>query len=339
MRDIAYYYPAPFWHEGEVDGIKSLLLFFDEVAILLPDYMRARHRVADPSLAAPLEEMGLLRILEPKEWIDREMAEKLAEVIVDLLADGVFDGLPQSPYFAELSQSRMGYGADLELAEFLVDELRRRGLARPSEDGVSIPLHPVVRTTILVILGQLARGTGERRGLALHPATNSPTAARDLVETLSRQSMPSCDSVVKLDLEPVSLDLSLIPLDDVLQLREEHRDAHKEYMRSIRGFMLELGQIKDPKDRDAALLQRRQDIADMAHDNRRLMRRSVGKGLASWSLGVVGGLWSAATGDVFGLAVGALGLGTGLIPVPSRTVGAYSYLFAVTSAFGRSAQP
>ena len=216
MKETAYYYPAPYWVSEEGDWIKSLLLFFDEVAILLPDYMRGRHREADPSLAGPLEEQGLLRILEPKEWIDAEVAEKLAEVMVDLLAGGVFDRLPDARYFAELSQSRIGYGADLELAEFLTDELRQRGLARPSEDGVSIPLHPVVRTTILVILGQLARGAGERRGMVLHPATNRPAAASDLIEALSRESMPSCEGVVKLDLEPVTLDLSSIPLEEVL---------------------------------------------------------------------------------------------------------------------------
>ena len=143
MRETAYYYPAPYWSAEEGNWVKSLLLFFDEVAILLPDYMHGRHRAADPTLATPLEELGLLRILEPKEWIDNEMAEKLAETIVSLLADGVFDELPESSYFAELSQSRIGYGADVELAEFLVQELRTRGLAKPSEDGVSIPLHPV----------------------------------------------------------------------------------------------------------------------------------------------------------------------------------------------------
>jgi hypothetical protein len=334
LRDIAYYYPAPYWREREGDWIKSLLLFFDEVAILLPDYMRGRHRVADPSLAAPLEDQGLLRILEPTEWIDGDMAKKLAAVIGDLLVEGIFDGLPQTPYFAELSQSRMGYGADVELAGSLVEELRKRGLARSSEDGVSIPLHPVVRTTILVILGQLARGVGERRGLTLHPASDSPIAASDLVSTLSRELMPSCDNVVMLDLEPVSLDLSLIPLDDVLQLREEHRDAHREYMRSLRGFMVELGQIEDPVERESIILQRREHIADMAHENRRAIGRAVGKSVASWSLGIVGGVWSFATGDVLGAAVGTLGLLTGLVPVPSRTVGAYSYLFSVTSAFG-----
>ena len=338
LKDTAYYYPAPYWLAEEGDWIKSLLLFFDEVAILLPDYMRGRHRDADPSLAGPLEEQGLLRILEPNEWIDAEVAEKLAEIVVDLLAEGVFDRLPEARYFAELSQSRMGYSADVELAEFLVDELQQRGLARSSEDGVSIPLHPVVRTTILVILGQLARGAGHRRGMAVHPATNWAEAATDLLDALSRESMPSCEGVVKLDLEPVTLDLSTVPLEEVLQLREDHRDAHKAYMRSLRGFLVELGRISDPAEREAALLERSQEIADLAHDNRRSVGRSVGKSLASWSMGIAGGVWSAAAGDVLGAAVGALGLGTGLVPGSAGTVGAYSYLFAVTSAFGRRAE-
>ncbi len=337
MKDTAYYYPAPYWLAGEGDWIKSLLLFFDDVAILLPDYMLGRHRDADPSLAGPLEEQGLLRILEPKEWIDAEVAEKLSEIMVELLAGGVFDELPEEPYFAELSQSRMGYGADADLAEFLVDELRQRGLARQSEDSVSIPLHPVVRTAILVILGQLAREAGDRRGMAVHPTTDRPEAATDLLDALSREPMPSCAGVVKLDLEPVTLDLSTIPLEGVLKLREDHRKAHKAYMRSLRGFLVELGRVSDPAEREAALLERRQEIADLAHDNRRSVGRSVGKSLASWSMGIAGGVWSAAAGDILGATVGALGLGAGLVPGSGQTVGAYSYLFAVTSAFGRTA--
>ena len=76
MKETAYY-SAPYWLAEEGDWIKSLLLFFDDVAILLLNYMRGRHRDADPSLAGPLEEQGLLRILEPKEWIDAEVAERL----------------------------------------------------------------------------------------------------------------------------------------------------------------------------------------------------------------------------------------------------------------------
>lgn len=334
MKDTAYYYPAPYWMAEEGNWIKSLLLFFDDVAILLPDYMRGRHRDADPTLATPLEEQGLLNILDPKDWINTEVTEKLAEIMVYLLAEGVFDDLEESSYFAELSQSRLGYHADITLAEFLVDELEQRGLARPSEDGVSIPLHPTIRTTILVFLGQLVRSEGERHGIEIHPITSSPTAAMDLAEVLSRNSMPSCERVVKLDLETVTLDLSMIPLEEVLQLREEHKESHKSYMRSLRGFLYELGRLKDPAEREAELQKRRQEIADMAHDNQRTMTQSFGKNVASWSMGITGGAWSVGTGDVLGAALGILGLGSGLLPNREDVVGAYTYLFDVTSAFG-----
>ena len=105
----------------------------------------------------------------------------------------------------------MSYGVDFDLAEALVSELRAKGLAKPSEDGVSIPLHPTVRTAILVILSQLARSAGNKQNLSVHPATNDTRAVQDLIDTLSRDRMPSRDTVIAFDLEPVSLDLESVP--------------------------------------------------------------------------------------------------------------------------------
>lgn len=255
MSDTAYFYPAPYWTLRESEWIKSLLLFFDDIATLLPDYMYGRHVAADPVLAAPLEERGLLRVLEPKDWIDQETATRLADIIVDMLTNGVFDDLPATEYFAELSQSRIGYGADVDLASFLVEELQARGLAKPSEDGVSIPLHPTVRSTILVILGQLSRTIGQHRGMTIHPTTNHGPAVSDLIQTLSLQAMPSRQHVIQLDLEPVAFDLSPIPLDDVLQFRAEHYNSYRSYMRDLRRFMIELAEVTIPADREALLLE------------------------------------------------------------------------------------
>ena len=334
MTETAYYYPAPYWAWREGDWIKSLLLFFDDVAILLPDYMYGRHTDADPTLVEPLEERGLLRVLEPKNWVDQEITEKLAEIVVELLTTGAFDDLPRANYFAELSRSRIGYGADVDLAGFLVEELQAKGLARPSEDGVSIPLHPAVRTTILVILAQLARVAGAKHGMTIHPATNNFRAVTDLIETLSRETMPSRDNVINLDLEPVTFDLASIPLDDVLQFRTEHQDAHRAYMRDLRGFMCELAGIDNPNEREVGLLQRRQEIADKAHDIQRSTRMELGKNLASWSLGITGGVWSLTTGDLFGLALSAVGMILGAVPSNSKTVSAYSYIFDANRTFG-----
>lgn len=333
MTDTAYYYPAPHWMRRESGWIKSLLLFFDEVAILLPDYMHGRHTNADPTLVDPLEERGLLRVLEPKEWIDEETTQKLAEIVVELITNGAFEYITKADYFTELSQSRIGYGADAELAGFLVDELQSRGLARPSEDGVSIPLHPDVRTTILVILAQLSRLNGKKHGMTVHPATNERQAIMDLVKTLSRESMPSRDKVIKLDLEPVTFDLTSIPLDDVLEFRKEYQHAHRAYMRNLRGFMAELAEIDSLEEREKVLLERRQEIADAAHGLQRSTRRTLGKNLTSWSLGIAGAAWSAATGDPIGLALTAAGVISGLVPGHPKKVSAYSYLFDAHRTF------
>lgn len=336
--DVAYYYPAPYWDMHEGGWVKSLLLFFDKVSVLLPNYMYGQHHVADPVLAEPLEDQGLLEVLEPNKWVDKEIARSLAEAVSGLLANGVFDDLPKDAYFHELSQSRMGYGADVDLAESLVSELQAKGLAKPSEDGVSVPLHPAVRTTILVILAQLARSAGNKQNLSVHPATYDGRALRDLIDTLSRERMPSRDSVIAFDLEPVSFNMDSVPLDELLQFRAEHQVAHRAYMRDLRGFMAELADVSPPREREVLLLQRRQEIANAAHDLQRSTRTALGRNLPSWSFGLAGGAWSATTGDPFGLVLAALGLVSGILGstgAGSNRVSAYSYLFRVERTFAR----
>ena len=46
-RELAFYYPNPMWTNG--DWIKNLVLFFDGIALLVPDYMRERPEELDRS--------------------------------------------------------------------------------------------------------------------------------------------------------------------------------------------------------------------------------------------------------------------------------------------------
>lgn len=52
-KETAYCYPEPFWLISESHWLKSLRLFLDEVAILLPEYMRGREREANQVAAGP----------------------------------------------------------------------------------------------------------------------------------------------------------------------------------------------------------------------------------------------------------------------------------------------
>ena len=327
--DVAYYYPATFWHPDENGWIKSLLLFFDRISILLPGYMYGRPHVLNPALVEPLEDLHLLQILDPNDWVDDKMATELTEAMTGLLSNGVFDDLPDPRYFAELSQSRIGYGANVDLAEALVEELKARGLARDSEDGVSIPLHPTVRTTILVILGQLSRAIGPERGLNIHPATREREAIRDLISLLSMEKMPSRDHVIAFDLQTVSFDLDLIPLDEVIQFRQEHHTSYRAYMRNLRGFIDELSEV-DAGAREILLLERQQELEDAAHDIRRATRQAFRKNLPPMLLGIAGSAWALAAGDPVGLLLSGLGTAWGLAGGGQQEkVTAYSYLFSV----------
>ncbi len=203
---------------------------------------------------------------------------------------------------------------------------------------MSVPLQPTVRATILVILAQLARSAGTKQDLSIHPATNDGSALRDLIKTLSREGMPSRDRVIAFDLEPVSFDMDSVPLDELLQFRSEHQAAHRAYMRDLRGFMAELADVSRPEEREALLLQRRQEISDAAHDLQRSTRRALGRNLPSWSFGLAGGAWSVTTGDPLGLVFAALGLVSGVLGLKgsdSNKVAAYSYLFQAQRTFAR----
>lgn len=119
--------------------MKALLLFFDQIAILRPRYMSGIERLTDPVLAAPLLDMGLLKVLEPEVFVDQQMTEDLATAMVSLLTSGTFDDLDRSAHFHELSQSRVGWGADIGLATMLTEELVGQGLARPARTASRFP--------------------------------------------------------------------------------------------------------------------------------------------------------------------------------------------------------
>jgi hypothetical protein len=335
VPDLAYYYPETYWRGDETDAMKSLLLFFDGIAILLPQYMRGRETAADPVLAGPLQERGLLRILEPETFVDQEVTEALITAVTELVTTGAFDDLERPEYgYAELSRSRMGWDADVELSEMIIEELISRDLARPSEDGVSIPLHPTVRTTFLVLLSQLARDAGRRAGLGLHPATTSYRAMEDLIQVMSFHDTPSAGHVVAFDQEVVGLDLAAVPLDDILEFREHHGQAYRAYARNVRQQVIELG-LLEPHEREARLLDRREELAEQANDLRRTARRWWRTPSGSFAIGAAGAAWLAAgplhdpIGAILAFAGAALVAASG-----QQTATAYSYILDANRALG-----
>jgi hypothetical protein len=179
----------------------------------------------------------------------------------------------------------------------VLDQLQERGLARPSEDGVSVPLHPAVRAFVLVALPQLLRAPAEAAGYALQPATTQPRAVRALLDALELPGLPTAGHVVAADLEQVTLDLRSVPLDEVLDFRREHGAEHRAYARDLRHFVRDLATLNST-DREEAFADRQEDLADAAEQLRRLARTSWRRPLAGFGLGRVSNVLRAGAGIV-----------------------------------------
>jgi hypothetical protein len=329
-RDAAFYYPGIVWHD---DGwIKSLALFFDQIALLVPDYMRDRPHRLDPAIAEGLEQAGLLRILSPEQLIDKDASETLASGIADVLAGGALDRLPDAGPFQELSWSRMGGLGDAGLAQMLFEELQHRGLARQSEDGFSVPLHPVVRSLFLVLLAQILRDAGPRVGLDLSPATDRPEIQAALVQLLALPAPAhGAAEVVSFDLDFVGPDLSSVSIEDIVDFRGAHGREFQAYARRLREIVRDLGALEGGE-RSRALDERREEIREAGDALRSGAVREFGT-KASIGLGLVGGAVSAAHGSPFGDILSAASVGVGIAARPRTTITPYSYLFSARQHF------
>lgn len=336
LPELGFYYPGPVWRH--TDLMKNMILFFDGIALLVPDYMVDRVESSDPPLIAELRERGLLQILDPASLVDASATAALAAQLAEVIDAGSLDHLGSQPsVFAELSMSRMGWSGDSAVAEALYNQLAERGLARATEDGVSIPMHPLVRNLILVLLSQILRGTSMSRGLVLSPVTDSPEVQRVLEETLGLAPMPSAGHVVAADLEVVGIDLAPIGIDEALDFREEHGEAYRRYARDLRRVTRELS-LLPVDERSAVLRDREADLRDAAEGLRRTARERFGVGAhrVGLALGLACAAWAFIHGnDAIGAVLTGGSVLGGAVPVgDARVANAYSYLFDVRAAFG-----
>lgn len=192
MKDLAFYYPGHIWHD--TDQIKSMLLFFDGIGFLIPEYKKGEPERLDPVLAGPLREQNLLHYFVADEVIDSKTTKKLANTMADLISSGVLEPLAsENTAFHSLSMSRLGFGGNREIAEELFHNLKELGLAKDSEDGSSIPMHPLVRYLVLVLLAQMIREPSRKKGFDLAPITDRGRVMQSLSEILNLPSCPSQD--------------------------------------------------------------------------------------------------------------------------------------------------
>lgn len=350
LPKVAYYYPEPYWIDS--DWVKNLILFFDGVAVLVPDYMPEINREETRPIIAALKSKGLFHVLQPEQIVDEVVSEQLIAIMEELIEAGVLDNLPKNSPFAAISMSRMGFGGSELLAHRLLEKLVARGLALYASDGKSIPLQSSVRSLFLVVLTQILQSRGASLGYDLFPATDRPKFVDGLNHLLRHPQMPTAGHVVSFDMKELGVDLSSVPIDEVLSFRVENQIAYREYLLEVRRFVRELSVMQDGAERQLALIQRGIEIdergkAILAHAQK-VWRKPVafGLGLIGTGIGVGGattlagapptqaviaGLSASAIGGMFRMA-GAIVGGVGQEKKPD--LGCFSYMFKAKSAFG-----
>jgi hypothetical protein len=117
--------------------------------------------------------------------------------------------------------------------------------------------------------------------------------------------MPTAGHVVEADLRQVTLDLSSIPLDDVLDFRRIHGAAYRAYARDLRHFVRDMS-ILDEQARAQAMADRQEELAEAADNLLRTSRKAWTRPLLLVGLGIAGSAVSLAAGNLPAAAISAL---------------------------------
>ena len=331
--DVAFYYPGQYWLDP--DWAKNLILFFDGIAMLIPKYMEDYGSFDDYPIISSLKDQGLFHVIRPEENVGAEETKVLAKALVEIIDSGRLDHLTKASHkdverssFGSLSMSRLGYSGSEKLAESIFQELKTRGLAEDSEDGVSIPMHSTVRTLILVLLAQILRSKGDDMGLTLSPATDQPMLVDALHDIILNPdvSSPSIGDIVSFDMAKVGVDLRSVPMEEILDFRQQNYSQHRDYSLMVRKFARELS-LMPLEERQAVFAQRQEELDEAARRLKKLNRMAWKKPV-SFGISLAGAAWTYYSGNPIGAAIALAGAAVGMLPDQSDEVGVYSYLIS-----------
>lgn len=338
LSRVAFHYPWP-----PIDGhlisawLKTMSLFFDGVAVLAAPAEHDLLIAGQEETIYPLHDARLLHILDPDDIIDRSAARALIDFVLQLATSIEEESIRSGRILEDLALLRDTWSRPRALDEqeraasrLVWKELQRRGLASDFRADDAIYVEPDKWRQILAFLAQAVKPAGRRIGLDLQPATDDKSMIDNFPVVRGRQRLSEGD-VVAFDIEQVALDMSNVPMSDLLEFREDHGSDYRAYARSIQRFALEVSELPS-EDRTSAFLRRRDELADEADHLRNLARTWWRQPAASVGLGLIGTGVSASIGQ---WAPAALALLTGIVGAQSKppTSGMYSYLFTAQRRF------
>lgn len=315
--EFAHYYGDWIWAIDRIDWVKSLLLFFDGIALALPPHTAEAAINQDPVLAQPLAEAGLLRNFPPELWLPS-------------LPEGEFDAPQEGPgeesFFAgnpmTLEALIADYDDSVRLTREAMDSLGRK-------ISVYVGEHNFNSLMRALTVGMTTRFLVEKiEDVSIQPVIDDDRSATFVESVIGSPAETSLPNIVVSDMEQVGLDLGAIPLNDILDFRRENGQLYRAYARELRQFVLSLSLLSE-HERELAVAERRAELDDRAQELQRLGRSALGRPAVGLLLGVTGAAWTLVHGgDPVGgvLGLGAA-LGTWTRPGPGPVGAAYTYVF------------
>jgi hypothetical protein len=343
--ELAVYHPWPQASRQRPIGewMKVMLLFFDGIAILAPSGAQTRWAYADRSVIEPLTDRGLFRLIDPRELMDDDAAERILSYLnqasayyyrhagdgyresQELPRDGLLSWGVVYPARGVVAPDHLAPHIQ-EYANAVWGELFARGLAVRATADNPLLLHPRIWGTLEFLLVYTLRPAGLRLGLNLQPATDDAASLATGMSLLEKAVRPLQSQIISSDLEQVALDLSRVPLDEILEFRKQHGAQYRQYAEKLRLLVTELGPLSHDE-RGCLLADHYLEIADAAEDLRRTARTWWRRPIATIGLGIAGAAWSGASGDVPSAVLSLLGGIVGSVGSAPPIQGSYSYLF------------
>jgi hypothetical protein len=334
QRRTALLYDSPLSTPEDVALVKSMLLFFDDVAVFSTHPHASRPPALGLHLSAPLVERGLLQFVAPRD-VTRSHTETVVRTTLHRVAmekaenwvaaasagdwdievprlQGRFSG-PRALGTGESFAS--GDPGSLELFKLLAQD----GLLLPDEstdeDRIVVPGIPSVANSILA---QAIRTTAIAQDWLIEPVATRRDEAKVFTAVLEGavENVRGAD-VVMSDLSAVTVDLSRVGLDDIVDFRARYRNEFRAYVVALQTLVASARTSGGLADRRAAL-------AIEAHRLRELQRRRWPKLGAGVSLGIIGAAWTLGSGDLLGALIGSAG--SQLLPVGPTPASAYTYV-------------
>lgn len=363
--EFVHYYGDWFWHSEELTSwTKSLLLFFDGIALALPSEVADYFINTHPYLAQPLVERGLLRNFDPELWLTEiphtslsDLQRAMIEITQWDVASTSAGIIPMSPLldyqvefdFLQELHAHLVTFPDILKPDLLrevqpeIDIIKAVRAERASlanffdlPEEVQPDVAKAARAVRAFLVGATSRMlTQNVKDVNIQPLNYDRNAAKFVASVVGLSAGESRPDVVVGDMARVGLGLTAVPLDEVIDFRRTYGSEYRAYSKEVREFVLSLSLMTE-NDRIAAIAARRADFDDRAARLRRIGRQSFKRQSIGLALGFTGAAWTLAHGDPWGAAFAAGATAAGISRPSLGSIGAaYTYVFRAADELAR----